>query len=82
MYKWVGEINALMQKLTNEKNDIETRNGMVKETIAILDNYHVIAQVDCSSRINTAEVVNYGSFRMLVSTDEVDYIFKYVRKGE
>ena len=80
MYKWVGELSGLMQKLDGEQNNIETRDGMVKEAVAILNNYHVKARIDCSSRINTDEVVRYGSFRMLVSTDEVDYVFKYVDK--
>lgn len=80
MYEWVEEVDKLVQSLKGEINDIPTRVDISKTIIDILNKHEVAAHVDCSARVNTAEVVDHGEFRAKVETSTVTIIFKFIRK--
>lgn len=81
MYEWIDEIKELIQTLKGRNNDIPTRQEFARKALEILREHNVEAIVDCSSRVNTKEIVMNGSFMMTVMTDYVFYRFNY-RKQE
>ena len=80
MYKWVQEVNKLIQSLSSKQNNLETRDGVVQHTIEILNKHKVSALIDCSAKVNTAEVVHHGGFVMVIDTGEIVFTFKHIRK--
>jgi len=80
MYEWIGEVKKLFNDLDGERNDVETRKNVTADTIEILNKSNVIARVDCSSRVNTTEVINNAGFVMVVDTKDVMYTFNHIRK--
>lgn len=82
MYEWVKEVNKLVQNLTTKKNNIETRDNMVKNTIRILNKHKISALIDCSPKVNTVEVVTHGSFVMVIDTKEITFTFKYIKEEQ
>lgn len=82
MYKWVEEVNDYVQGLAGKNNNLETRVKVTNDVVDILNKHDVSAKVDCSGRVNTAEVVRYGEFHMMVETTEIVFIFKHVKKAK
>ena len=75
---WIKEVNDIIQGLGMETNNYNLQVKIANEIIKILKTHKVEAFVDCSSRVNTSEVVQHGDFRALVETPNITYIFKYI----
>lgn len=80
MYEWVKEVDKLIQSLSGEINNWDTRTEVTKNIISILDKHEVKAFVDCSTNVNTTEVVHHGEFRAKVELPTLVLIFKFIRK--
>ena len=78
-YEWIDEVIDIIQSVHGEYNDHRTRMRVKNEIIAILEKYKIFdSYVDCSSNINTPEVVSHGGFQALVKTKNIDYLFKFI----
>ena len=75
---WIEKVNDIVQGLSGELNSNDTRVRVVEEVKKILDADNIESRIDCSSTVNTPEVVSHGGFLLLVVTKEIDFLFKYV----
>lgn len=80
MYEWIKDIDDVICNLHKELNDNETRVKITKKVIDILKNHNIDAFVDCSSKINTPEVVNNADFHLFIRVDGIDMLFKYQKR--
>lgn len=80
MYEWIEEVSKVVKGLSGKDNDTSTRIDVAKKIIEILNKHGVHAFVDCSTQVNTSDVVNNGDFHAKVSFNNLEILFKYQEK--
>lgn len=79
-YKWIKDVNDVVQGLGKKMNNLETRKDVLTEVMNILNENKVDARIDCGSMVNTREVVSNGGFVVHIDTKEIMFVFNFIRE--
>ena len=78
-YQWVNEVDKIIQSLSKEMNNLETRKAVAIEVVRVLNKHKITARIDCSANVNTPDVVNHAEFRLRVETENITYMFRFIK---